>query len=244
MVYQGSKDRIAKYIIPIIQSYIDENNITVYIEPFCGGANVIDKIICQNKIASDYNEDLIALLKYVQKDNSLSIAPDECTFEHYSDVRKNKNTNKYSKEYIALIGYCASYGGRYFDGGYGRDSRGGRSIYIERLNNLKEQAPNLNEIHFFCRDYKDYLNFNIENALFYLDPPYKGTKQYSKQNINYDEFYNFCKQLSKNNIVIISEYNMPDDFECIWQKERKVLQKFDRIIGDTAIEKLFICKTN
>ena len=37
---------------------------------------------------------------------------------------------------------------------------------------------------------------------------------------------------------------MPDDFECIWQKERKVLQKFDRIIGDTAIEKLFICKTN
>ena len=88
MVYQGSKNRIAKYIIPIIQSYIDENNITVYIEPFCGGANVIDKIICQNKIASDYNEDLIALLKYVQKDNSLSIAPDKCTFEHYSDVRK------------------------------------------------------------------------------------------------------------------------------------------------------------
>lgn len=244
MVYQGSKNRIAKYIIPIIQSYIDENNITVYIEPFCGGANVIDKIICQNKIASDYNEDLIALLKYVQKDNSLSIAPDECTFEHYSDVRKNKNTNKYSKEYVALIGYCASCGGRYFDGGYGRDSKGGRSIYIERLNNLKEQASNLNGIHFFCRDYKDYLNFNIENALFYLDPPYKGTKRYSKQNINYDEFYNFCKQLSKNNIVIISEYNMPDDFECIWQKERKVLQKSDRITGDTAIEKLFICKTN
>lgn len=151
MVYQGSKNRIAKYIIPIIQSYIDENNITVYIEPFCGGANVIDKIICQNKIASDYNEDLIALLKYVQKDNSLSIAPDECTFEHYSDVRKNKNTNKYSKEYAALIGYCASYGGRYFDGGYGRDSKGGRSIYIERLNNLKEQAPNLNGIHFFLQ---------------------------------------------------------------------------------------------
>ena len=100
------------------------------------------------------------------------------------------------------------------------------------------------EYIFFCRDYKDYLNFNIENALFYLDPPYKGTKQYSKQNINYDEFYDFCKQLSKNNIVIISEYNMSDDFECIWQKERKVLQKSNRITGDTAIEKLFICKTN
>lgn len=175
----------------------------------------------------------------------MSIAPEECSFEHYVDVRENKKqgTNKYSKEYIALIGYCASYGGRYFDGGYGRDSKGGRSIYSERLKNLKEQAPNLKDIKFFCRDYKDYLNFDIKNALFYLDPPYKGTKQYSKQNINYDEFYDFCKELSKNNIVIISEYNMPDDFECIWQKERKVLQKSNRITGDKAIEKLFICKT-
>lgn len=79
--------------------------------------------------------------------------------------------------------------------------------------------------------------------MFYLDPPYKGTKQYSKQNIDYDEFYDFCKELSKNNIVIISEYNMPDDFECIWEKERKVLQKSDRVVGDKAIEKLFIYKT-
>ena len=244
MVYQGSKNKIAKYIVPIIQKYINDSNITVYIEPFCGGVNIIDKIKCKTRIASDYNEDLIALLKYVQKDNELSIAPGECTFEHYSDVRENRKqgTNKYSKEYTALIGYCASYGGRYFDGGYGRDSKGGCSIYNERLKNLKEQAPNLKDIHFFCRDYKDYLSFDIKNALFYLDPPYKGTKQYSKQNINYDEFYDFCRNLSKNNIVIISEYNMPDDFECIWEKERKVLQKSNRIIGDKAVEKLFIYK--
>lgn len=244
MVYQGSKNKIAKYIVPIIQKYIDDNNITVYVEPFCGGANIIDKIQCKTKIASDYNEDLIALLKYAQKDNELSIAPEECTFEHYSDVRENRKqcTNKYSKEYTALIGYCASYGGRYYDGGYGRDSKGGRSIYNERLKNLKEQAHSLKDIHFFCRDYKDYLSFDIKNALFYLDPPYKGTKQYSKQNINYDEFYDFCRNLSKNNIVIISEYNMPDDFECIWEKERKVLQKSNRVIGDKAVEKLFTYK--
>lgn len=246
MVYQGSKNKIAKYIVPIIQKYIDDNNITTYIEPFCGGLNIIDKIKCKNRIASDYNEDLIALLKYIQQDNNLSIAPEECSFEHYSDVRENKKqgTNKYSKEYTALIGYCASYGGRYFDGGYGRDSKGGRSIYTERLKNLKEQAPLLNNIHLFCRDYKDYLNFDIKNAPFYLDPPYKDTKQYSKQNIDYDEFYDFCKELSENNIVIISEYNMSDDFECIWQKERIILQKSDRVTGDKAIEKLFIYKTS
>ena len=42
--YMGSKSRIAKDIVPIIQKYINDNEITSYIEPFCGGANVIDKI--------------------------------------------------------------------------------------------------------------------------------------------------------------------------------------------------------
>lgn len=35
MKYMGSKSRITKYIIPVIQKYIDMNNITTYIEPFC-----------------------------------------------------------------------------------------------------------------------------------------------------------------------------------------------------------------
>lgn len=34
----GSKSRITKYIVPILQDIIDKNNITTYIEPFVGGA--------------------------------------------------------------------------------------------------------------------------------------------------------------------------------------------------------------
>ena len=30
--------------------------------------------------------------------------------------------------------------------------------------------------------------------------------------------------------------------ECIWQKDRKVLQKADRSKDDTFTEKLFVCK--
>ena len=138
MVYQGSKNRLAKFIVPILQKYIEENNITTFIDCFCGGANIVDKVKCETRIASDYNEDLIALLRYVQSDNDLSIAPSWCSFEHYADVRRNRTTGKYPQEYVALIGYCASYGGRYYDGGYGRDAKGGRSIYTERVVNLKE----------------------------------------------------------------------------------------------------------
>lgn len=136
----------------------------------------------------------------------------------------------------------ASYGGRYFDGGYGRDSKGIRDIYKERLNNFKEQTPNLRDIDFYCKNYIDIDISKINNCVIYLDPPYKGTKQYAKQSIDYNYFYDFCRKLSENNIVLISEYSMPQDFICIWKKERKVLQKSDRVKGDEATEKLFILK--
>ena len=53
MVYQGSKNRISKYLIPIIEEYIEKYNIDTYIELFCGGCNLIDKVNCKHKIASD-----------------------------------------------------------------------------------------------------------------------------------------------------------------------------------------------
>lgn len=244
MVYQGSKAKLKKYLIPILQKCIDDNGVTNYVEPFVGGANIIDSIKCEHRIASDINKELISLLTYMQLNPELDIAPDECSFEHYADVRENRKnkTNKYSETYTTLIGYFASYGGRYFDGGYGRDSKGGRCIYKERLANAREQAPLLNGIEFFPADYKFYTEAGIKGAVFYLDPPYKNTKSYNNQKFNHEDFYDFCRQLSKDNWVFISEYSMPDDFECIWQKERKVLQKADRSKGDTFTEKLFVYK--
>ena len=37
MVYLGSKNKISKFLIPILQKIIDENDIKVYWEPFGGG---------------------------------------------------------------------------------------------------------------------------------------------------------------------------------------------------------------
>lgn len=231
---------MAKYLVPIIQKYIDDNNIKTYIEPMCGSCSIIEKIKCDERIASDVNDELIALLQYVKSDPLLSIAPEDCTFEHYAEVREDRklSTGKYSKEYIALIGFSASFGGRYWSGGFGRDKTGKRNIYKERIKNLKEDSELLHNIDIRCCDYKSYSDY--QNCLFYIDPPYRGCKQYDKQSINYNEFYDFLRKLSENNIVLVSEYNMPDDFKCIWQKERKVLQKSDRVIGEKAVEKLFI----
>jgi DNA adenine methylase len=59
----------------------------------------------------------------------------------------------------------------------------------------------------------------------YCDPPYQGTTKYSSKTINYNEFWQWCRDLSGNNIVLVSEYNAPDDFECVWSKT--TLANFD-----------------
>ena len=244
MVYQGSKSSLRKYIVPILQKCINDNHIDCYIEPFVGGANMIDHIDCNLKFGSDNNSELIALLNYMKQDENLSIFPDDCTFEHYKDVRDNRKTkgNKYNKVYTAGIGYFASYGGRYFDGGYGRDNKGGRSIYKERLKNAREQArnPKFKDINRF--EVKDYTEWqDVKDCLFYLDPPYKNTKTYcGKNDFDYEKFYDFARKLSVYNFVFISEYSMPSDFICVWSKERNVMQKSDRKNADVATEKLFV----
>jgi DNA adenine methylase len=240
MIYQGSKAKLRKEILPILQNCIDTHKIKGYVEPFVGGANIIDHIQNTVRIGTDSNYELIELLKYMRDNPSLKGFPEECSFEHYAEVREQRKlkTDKYPAWYIAGIGYFASYGGRYFDGGYGRDSKGGRSIYNVRLAHARKQAPLLKDITFNVLDYHYYDSYT--DYVFYLDPPYKGTKTYNgKSGFDYEDFYDFVRRLSKRNYVFVSEYYMPEDFKCIWSKERKVLQKSDREQSDTAVEKLY-----
>lgn len=49
MVYIGGKFKLAKYIVPILQQELDSNNYDAYIEPFCGGCNIIEHINYKKK---------------------------------------------------------------------------------------------------------------------------------------------------------------------------------------------------
>ena len=243
MKYMGSKSRIVGSIVPIIQKYIDDNRITTYIEPFCGGCNVIDKIKCENKIASDSHRYLIAMFQNLNKIYELPVF---ITKEHYSEVRDcfNKDSNKYEDWYVGAVGFLASYNGRFFDGGYAGlvETKTGvvRDYYDEAKRNLLEQIPFLGNVNYCCNDYRAFSDF--KGSLFYLDPPYKNKKQYgSSKNFNHDEFWQWCREMSKNNIVIISEQEAPNDFDCIWEQEVK--RTIDNNKRVDVVEKLFIYKT-
>lgn len=237
MKYVGSKNRLSKEIAPIIQSYIDKNNITHYLEPFVGGANMIDKINCQYKYGCDNHKYLIALLQKAQKD--ISVFPLTFDEQIYNDVKNNPAN--YEDWYVGLIGFC-SFGGKWFGGyprGFQNDKITQRDIVNETIRNLIKQSPNLKNIIFKNCDFRK-IKSSISNYLIYCDPPYKDTTKYSTSEFPYEEFYKWCRMMSKNNIVLISEYTMPDDFECIWQKEVKCT--LDKNSVSNKIEKLFICK--
>lgn len=241
MRYVGSKNRISKELAPIIQSYITDET-KGYIEPFVGGANMIDKIKCKNKFGSDIHEELIELLKYVQNlDNKL---PEEISEEEYIKVRDNKK--KYEKWYVGYVGFGATFSAKYFGGyarGFKNDGITPRNHSNEFFRNIEKQRKNLQGIKFKCCSY-DELNTNIKGYVIYCDIPYKGTLKYTAD-FDYEKFYKWCKKMSKNNTVLISEYWMPDDFECIWEKKTTVRIDSNKKSGDKKMErteKLFICR--
>ena len=211
MQYVGSKRRISKEIVPIIQSCITKET-SLYLEPFVGGANVIDKIQCRKKIGCDVHKQLISLLKQAQ--NDVSVFPESISEEEYINVKNNKE--QYPDWYVGLVGFTATFGNKYF-GGFARNKKG-TDYSRTAINTIKKQSKLLKEIDFYNTSFLGIDPQKISNAVIYCDPPYRGTTKYKTDPFPYEDFYAWCKELSKNNIVLISEYNMPEEFTCIWEK--------------------------
>ncbi len=229
--YVGSKNRISKYIVPIIQKCIDENNVKTYYEPFVGGANMIDKIKCENRIGNDIHKELISMWNELQRG---WVPPSHITEEEYISVRDNKE--EYPDYYVGYVGFHATFGAKYF-GGYARgfkaDGITPRDESNEAYRNTMKQLPQILNVEFTNIDYR---NLKIKNAVIYCDPPYQGTTKYETKSFNYNEFWNWCREMSKENWLFVSEYNAPNDFECIWSKEH--LANFDCKRGDDTSKKI------
>ena len=160
--------------------------------------------------------------------------------EEYKYIKTHQE--EYSDEFLGYVGFQLSYGAKWFDT-FRRDKIGKRKYDEEAYRNVMKQAPLLKGIKFKHCDFQD-IN-NISGFVIYCDPPYRDTANYSTGDFPYDEFYEWCRKMSKTNIVLISEYNMPSDFKCIWEKEHKCLMYSSKESNDDKnkrIEKLFIIK--
>ena len=230
MKYQGSKRRIANEILPIILK--NRRHDQWYVEPFCGGCNLIDKVPQGiGRIASDVHKPLISLLKALQNG---WLPPEVVTEEDYRQAKLLEDSNPLK----GFIGFCSSYSGKWF-GGFARGNATNgqpRNYTQEAYNNLKAQVPNLVGISFENTSYDKLVM--PANSLIYCDPPYKDTTKY-KHSLDYDSFYTWCraKRLG-GHTIFVSEYQMPEDFICVWQKE--ITSSLTQDTGSKkAFEKLF-----
>ena len=55
--------------------------------------------------------------------------------------------------------------------------------------------------------------------------------------MDYEHFWNWVRELSKDNYVFISEQSAPDDFEVIWEQE--ATRTMNKENDFRAVEKLF-----
>lgn len=101
------------------------------------------------------------------------------------------------------------------------------------------QLESIKDVNFFNLNYDELVI--PDGSIVYCDPPYKGTKEYDVKNkLNHEMFWEWCRNTSKKNKVFISEYNAPDDFECVWQKDVNVSIRPDKTLQQ--VEKLFTIK--
>lgn len=253
MRYCGSKKRYAKYIIPYLIGAIKNEN-TTFIDMCCGGCSIVSEMPHKKKIAVDNNEYLISLWNKL-KQNVLNGfpcdgIPFDITEEQYYSI-KECWLNKDGRWPNYMIGYVAnalSYGSSWFNGfakpNYNKSNKYGQpeNHCHEAYNSLKKQLLNFKFIentNFICSSFE---NFEIpSDSVLYIDPPYIGTKKY-KDDFPHEQFYEWCRKISKKNVkIFMSEYDAPDDFECIWQMEKKDglgTQKGKK--QNIKVEKLFV----
>lgn len=243
MRYCGSKRKFMKYLRPILTKDFDEN--TVFVDLFGGGMNVVCEIPCEVKIAVDYNKYVVALWRELQN-NGMKNIPTEVSEEMYNDVKDDylNRQHKYDDYIIGYVGTCCSFGGSWFNG-YARFNPNKNEDHIkEAYNGLKKQVENFKSLEKTLFIYNSYEQVPLfPNQVVYCDPPYASTKKYESDFDN-DAFWEWARKASKTvKHLYISEYDAPEDFECIWQMEKKDslgTQKGKK--QNTKVEKLFTLK--
>jgi site-specific DNA-adenine methylase len=241
-IYQGGKKRIGKRIYKVISSIERELNKTEYnldyFEPFCGMCGVLRhfaKTDDRNVFACDANEDLVLLLRAIQKGWN---PPTTCS---ESQWEKFKNSKEHSAK-RGFIGIAASWGGIFFQGyrlGYTNE----RNYLKEASNGLEKLTPDIKNVRFM--ESRSYEKFKPKGFLIYCDPPYKGNQLGKERglfrNFDHEKFWDKMRQWSKDNIVIISESTAPRDFKKVWSTQSHV-NNSDRYETKKYLDNLYVCE--
>jgi len=241
--YHGGKQRTGIQIAQIIYDEVidiedDEDfEIKGYCEPFCGMLGVYQHI---PELFSDHKPKL----KYKAGDRNKSVvmmwqAAQNGWKPSHKPITKKKFMNlKYDGKSSAekgFIGHFYGYMGKYFQPFDGRHSQAIIKKTIQKISDIS--TSKVKNVKFTSGLYTQYSK--LKNFVIYCDPPYQKQSHYYTESgehiepFDHAEFWNWCRKMSLHNIIFVSEYNAPKDFNKIWSGN-------SRTTGSTMKEKLYI----
>lgn len=221
MQYQGGKAMFSKYLVPALESMREGRP---YLEPFCGSMNVLSRMSGERK-GSDLQECLISFYGAVRGGWNPT---EKITQEVYQQVQE---LNDSKDPMTALCQYGLSYRGISW-GGYIGDVVSTRRPHapcaVEKaLLSARKKTARMEGVKLSSCSYRSYTPENTQGHLIYCDPPYAGTKPVGSMIFNHAAFWTWAEEMSKENLVLVSEYSAPSLWESVWSKDRssQMLQK-------------------
>ena len=242
MRYMGGKGRISKKISKVILE-LTPNRSGTYWEPFLGGGAMASQMGRYFEVAnySDIHPDLILMW---QKLNEGWEPPTFVPYDQYQELRYATEPSAFR----GFVGFGGSFGGRWFEG----YARGGQNADGTPRNHLGESARAVTKDIRGMRaksatvfNRRDALSINPRSGdVVYCDPPYAGTKNYSKTDqLDHKEFWATAENWARNGVyVFVSEYDAPAGWECVWEQPLRSSVRVGSEDRHIAVEKLFTYK--
>lgn len=215
--YMGNKSRLLDKIHNLLHQ-LDIPDSDTFVDLFCGGGSVGYSMVSEyhNIIMNDLDSGLINLHKTMRDhpERILLFAKIEPSKEEFNFAKLGMSDYD---TYIRQI-YSFSTNGKAYLWGEERLNTPKEELYRQR-SEPRERHRHLEDVMLMYGRYEPNITFTnlsyeqVEipsNAIVYCDPPYKGTAEYNVGEFDSDAFYDWCRSCP--NIVLISEYDMPDDF--------------------------------
>lgn len=224
MRFLGGKAKIARRILDAVLKDRAPNQL--YVEPFVGGCNVIDKATGP-RWGNDTDAELINMWIAVQQGWE---PPESISEDEYRALRADPDADPALRAFAA---FAASWGGKKW-GGYARDAEGCNYAAVGRRTLLR-QAPAIQGVIFTALGYDQMLI--PPGSLVYCDPPYADTTKYASGAFDHVAFWAWVREQSQASTVFVSEFTAPEDFVPViefprtnYLNRKKVVEKLWRIV--------------
>lgn len=217
-MYSGGKIIIGSKISKVLKAleqalYISKRP---YLEPFMGCLGVLKHMTSDREhvIGCDINKDIISLFTALQVGWQ---PPVECSKEEWERLK----ASPISTAEKGFLGISCSWNGSpfyWYRFKTKEEERKALEKSKQKFLELKEAIENVTFMH------SSYISLNPKDFLIYCDPPYinnhVGKPDGLFRTFEHAPFWEKMREWSKTNLVVISEWEAPEDFVKIWGTER------------------------